>query len=99
MINPLYDRVVVKPSEAQTTTSGGLLIPEQAREKALKGVVLAVGNGYRHEQGTLWPLTVGVGDEVLLPERGGTEVVVNGTKLVILREEEILGVLNKGEDS
>jgi len=93
MLRPLYDRVVVRRVTEEEKTPGGLFIPEQAKEKPAQGEVLAIGNGRRLESGELITLDTKVGDRVLFGKYSGTEIELNGEKLLILREDEILGVV------
>ena len=93
MIRPLYDRVVVRRVVEEERSKGGLFIPEQAKEKPAQGEVLAVGQGRRPDNGGLIPLETKVGDRVLFGKYSGTEVELDGEKLLILREDEILGVI------
>ncbi|XP_022905190.1 10 kDa heat shock protein, mitochondrial isoform X2 [Onthophagus taurus] len=88
---PMMDRVLVKKFEAMTKTKGGIVIPEKATAKVLKATVVAVGQGSRNQQGEFVPLTVKVGDNVLLPEYGGTKVEIDeNTEYHLYRESEIL---------
>ena len=93
MLRPLYDRVVVRRVVEEERSKGGLFIPEQAKEKPAQGEVLAVGKGRRLESGELIALETAVGDKVLFGKYSGTEVELDGEKLLILREDEILGVI------
>ena len=93
MIRPLYDRVVVRRVVEEERSKGGLFIPEQAKEKPAQGEVLAVGKGRRLESGELIALETAVGDKVLFGKYSGTEIELDGEKLLILREDEILGVV------
>jgi chaperonin GroES len=93
-IRPLYDRIVVKRIEEQETTRNGIVIPDSAMEKPQEGEVLAVGHGKRLEDGTLVPLDVKVGDRVLFGKYSGTETKVVGTEYIIMREDDILGILD-----
>jgi chaperonin GroES len=93
MIRPLYDRVVVRRVLEEERSKGGLFIPEQAKEKPAQGEVLAVGKGRRLESGELIALETAVGDKVLFGKYSGTEIELDGEKLLILREDEILGVV------
>jgi chaperonin GroES len=86
-IKPLADRVLIKPTPAEETTMSGIIIPDSAKEKPLKGTVLAVGNGTKDEQ-----MVVKVGDTVLYGKYAGTEVELNGDKLLIMRQSDILGI-------
>ena len=95
-IRPLYDRVVVKRlEEEEEKTSGGIYIPDTAKEKPQKGEVLAVGQGKRLDDGKLVPLDVKVGDKVLFGKYAGNEVKIDGEECLIMREDEILGVLEE----
>ena len=87
-ITPLHDRVIVKPAAAETTTAGGIIIPDTAKEKPQKGTVVAVGTGKKDE-----PMTVKVGDNVMYSKYGGTEINVEGDDLLIMRESDILAIL------
>ena|ERR1700731_1972277 len=93
MLRPLYDRVVVRRVLEEERSKGGLFIPEQAKEKPAQGEVLAVGKGRRLESGELIALETAVGDKVLFGKYSGTEIELDGEKLLILREDEILGVV------
>ena len=88
-LTPLGDRVVVRQIEAEEVTASGIVLPDTAQEKPLRGTVLAVGEG-RWENGTRVPLDVVVGDEVIYSKYGGTDVTVDGEDLLILRESDIL---------
>ncbi|QDU38786.1 10 kDa chaperonin [Maioricimonas rarisocia] len=89
-LNPLDDRVVVEPVEAEETTAGGIVLPDAAKEKPQRGKVVAVGPGRLLESGERCPVSVGEGDEVLFGKYGGTEIEVDGSELKILRESDIL---------
>ncbi len=93
MIRPLYDRAVVRRVIEEERSKGGLYIPEQAKEKPAQGEVLAIGQGRRLESGAVVPLEIAVGDKVLFGKYSGTEIELDGEKLLILREDEILGVV------
>jgi len=93
MLRPLYDRVVVRRVVEEERSKGGLFIPEQAKEKPAQGEVLAVGKGRRLESGELIALETAIGDKVLFGKYSGTEIELDGEKLLILREDEILGVI------
>jgi len=90
---PLHDRVVVKRLEEETKTAGGIIIPDSAAEKPQRGKVLAVGPGGRGDDNELVPLDVKVGDQVLFGKWSGTEVKVDGEDLLIMKESDIMGVL------
>lgn len=92
-IRPLHDRVVVKRLETETTTPGGIVIPDNAKEKPITAEVVAVGGGKPLDNGEKRALSVKVGDRVLIGKYSGTEVKVAGVEHVVLREDEILGVL------
>ena len=91
-IKPLGDRVVVKPIEQESKTKSGIIIPDTAKEKSHQGEVIAIGQG-RYEDGKLMPLTVKLGDKVLYKEYGGDEFKLDGKEVIILKEEDILGVI------
>jgi chaperonin GroES len=92
-IRPLHDRVIVKRVEEETTTAGGILLPGSAAEKPSQGVILAVGAGKQLDNGTVRALEVKVGDKVLFGKYAGNEVKVDGDDLIVMREEDIMGVL------
>ncbi|MGZ8929137.1 co-chaperone GroES [Methylobacter sp.] len=92
-IRPLHDRVIVKRVEEETTTPGGIVLPGSAAEKPSQGVILAVGNGKQLDNGTVRALDVKVGDKVLFGKYAGNEVKVDGDELIVMREEDIMGVL------
>jgi chaperonin GroES len=90
---PLHDRVVVKRITPETKSKGGIIIPDTAREKPQQGEVVAVGPGGRDEAGKLIPIDVKVGDKVLFGKWSGTEVVLEGDELLIMKESDVMGVL------
>jgi len=90
---PLHDRVVVKRIEAEEKSSGGIIIPDTAKEKPQQGEVIAVGPGGRDEAGKLIPMDVQVGDRVLFGKWSGTEVKIDGDEFLIMKESDIMGVL------
>jgi chaperonin GroES len=90
---PLHDRVIVRRVEEDTKTSGGIIIPDTAKEKPMQGEVIAVGPGGRDETGKLVPLDVKVGDRVLFGKWSGTEVKIEGEELLIMKESDIFGVI------
>lgn len=94
-IKPLYDRVLVKRLESEQTSAGGIIIPDTAQEKTQAGNVIMVGDGKVLNDGSLRPLKVKAGDKILFGKYSGTEVKVGGEELLILREEEILGIFEK----
>jgi chaperonin GroES len=91
---PLGDRVLVKRVEEATTTKGGIIIPDTAKEKPQEGEVIAVGSGVRDEDGKFVALDVAVGDRILFGKWSGTEVKIEGEDLIIMKESDILGVLS-----
>ncbi|KAF0153645.1 MAG: Chaperonin GroES [Ignavibacteria bacterium] len=92
-IQPLQDRVVVKPKEAEETTKGGIILPDTAKEKPIEGTIVAVGEGKTADNGTLTKLTVKVGDVVLYGKYSGTEIKVEGEDYLIMRESDIYGIV------
>jgi chaperonin GroES len=92
---PLHDRVVVKRIEAEEKTSGGIIIPDTAKEKPMEGEVIAVGPGARNEQGQLVPLDVKQGDRILFGKWSGTEVKIDGEELLIMKETDIMGIVDE----
>lgn len=94
-IRPLQDRLVVSRIADQEKTKGGIIIPDTAKEKPIEGKVLAVGNGRILEDGSTRKLDVKVGDRILFTKYGGNEVTIDGEQLLILREEDILGIVEK----
>jgi chaperonin GroES len=92
-IRPLHDRVIVRRLEEELKTLGGIVIPETAAEKPSRGEIIAVGNGKVLENGTVRPLDVKVGDKVLFGKYSGTEVKLDGVEFVVMREEDIMAVL------
>ncbi|MGD8781517.1 MAG: co-chaperone GroES [Ignavibacteria bacterium] len=91
-IKPLADRVIVKPKEAEEKTAGGIILPDTAKEKPIEGTIVAVGGG-KYEDGKLVELTVKVGDVVLYGKYGGTEITVDGQEYLIMRENDIYGIV------
>jgi len=92
---PLHDRVVVKRVDSETKTSGGIIIPDTATEKPQQGEVVAVGPGTRDESGKLVPIDLKNGDKVLFGKWSGTEVKIDGQELLIMKESDVMGVLEK----
>jgi len=92
-LRPLHDRILVKRVESETTSKGGIIIPENAKEKPLEGEIVAVGSGRVLEDGTVRPLQVKAGDRVLFAKYAETEVKVGGENFLLLREDDLLGVL------
>ena len=96
-IRPLYDRIVVERVEETETMAGGLYIPDSAKEKPQKGKVIAVGKGKRLEDGTVVALDVQPGDQILFGKYSGNEIKIDGSEYLIMREDEVLGVLEAGD--
>ncbi len=92
-VRPLGDRVLVKPLEAGETKKGGIIIPDTAKEKPQEGEVIALGTGKRDDDGKMIPFTVKQGDKVLISKYGGTEIKIEDTSYLIMREDDILGVV------
>jgi chaperonin GroES len=90
---PLHDRVVVRRLTAEERTTGGIIIPDTAQEKPMQGEVIAVGPGARNEQGQLVPLDVKAGDRILFGKWSGTEVKLSGEELLIMKESDIMGII------
>jgi len=94
---PLHDRVVIRRAEGDTKSKGGIIIPDNAKEKPQQGEVIAVGPGARDENGALVPLDVKAGDLILFGKWSGTEVKIDGEDLLIMKEADIMGVIDKSE--
>ncbi|MRR58867.1 MAG: co-chaperone GroES [Deltaproteobacteria bacterium] len=92
-LRPLQDRIIVKRLEEETMTAGGLYIPDTAKEKPQKGEIIAVGKGKVADDGKLLPMDVKVGDKVLFGKYAGTEIKIDGVDYLIMREDDILGVI------
>ena len=92
-VRPLYDNIIVKRLEAETTTSSGIIIPDNAKEKPSEGIVQAVGNGKMNDNGEARPLQVKEGDRVLFGKYSGSEIKINGEELLILAEDKILAII------
>jgi chaperonin GroES len=92
-VKPLHDRILVKRIEETETTKGGIIIPDSAKEKPQEGKVIAVGAGKRDEKGERVPMEIKKGDRILFGKYGGTEIKLDGVEHVILREDEVLGIL------
>jgi chaperonin GroES len=90
---PLHDRVLVRRIDAEEKTAGGIIIPDTAKEKPQEGEIIAVGPGARNEQGQLVPLDVKAGDRVLFGKWSGTEVKIDGEDLLIMKESDLLGIV------
>jgi chaperonin GroES len=96
---PLHDRVVVRRLEDETKTSGGIIIPDTAKEKPMQGEIVAAGPGARNEQGALVPLDVKAGDRILFGKWSGTEVKIDGEELLIMKESDVLGIIEGAASS
>ena len=96
MVNfrPLHDRVAVEAIEKEEKTAGGIIIPDAAKEKPIQGKIVAVGKGSKNDKGEVTPLDVKVGDIVLYGKWAGTEVEIGGKKLMIMKESDIMGIIN-----
>lgn len=92
-IKPLHDKVLVKRVDEETKTAGGIIIPDTAKEKPSEGIVEAVGNGFRADDGKIVPMSVKVGDRVLFAKWGGTEVKLGGETRLIIKESDILAIV------
>ena len=95
-IRPLYDRIVTKRIDEQETIRGGIIIPDSAKEKPQEAEVVAIGHGKRLENGELVPLDVRVGDRILFGKYTGNEIRLDGEEYIIMREEDVLGILDAG---
>jgi len=91
---PLHDRILVRRVEESETTRGGIIIPDSAKDKPQEGEVISVGKGKSNEEGKVFPLAVKEGDRILFGKYAGTEIKIDGDDFVIMREEEVLGVLS-----
>ena len=92
-IRPLHDRVIVKRLEEERTSAGGIIIPDSAAEKPIQGKIVAIGKGKILENGSVRPLDLKVGDKILFGKYGGTEVKVDGEDLLVMREEDVMAVI------
>jgi len=92
-LQPLEDRIVIRPQDAEATTASGLVIPDTAKEKPQQGEVLAVGAGRRGDNGDLIPMEVAVGDTIVYSKYGGTEIASNGEDLLILNARDVLAIV------
>ena len=92
-IRPLHDRVIVKRNDAETKTASGIIIPDTAKEKPQEGEIVAAGSGIRKDDGSLIPLDVKKGDKVLFGKYAGTEIKIDGEELLMMKEDDILGVI------
>jgi chaperonin GroES len=96
---PLHDRVVIRRVEAEEKTAGGIIIPDTAKEKPMEGEVVAVGPGARDEAGKIQPLDVKAGDRVLFGKWSGTEVKLDGEDLIIMKESDIMGIIDHAAET
>ena len=92
-LRPLQDRIIVKRIEEEAITAGGIFIPETAKEKPQQGEIIAVGNGKKTEEGKILPVDVKKGDKVLFGKYAGTEIKIDGQEYLIMREDDILGIM------
>ncbi len=92
---PLHDRIVVRRLEQEQKTAGGIIIPDSAQEKPIEGEVLAIGDGARDENGKLQPLSVKAGDRIIFGKWSGTEVKIDGKELLIMKESDVFGIVQK----
>ena len=95
---PLHDRVLVRRLEQKEKTAGGIIIPDTAKEKPMEGEVVAVGSGLRNEQGQVTPLDVKAGDKILFSKWSGTEVQMDGDELLVMKESDIMGIIEDAAD-
>ena len=93
-LTPLHDRILVRRVDEGETVRGGIIIPDTAKEKPQEGEVIAVGKGKKNEEGKVFPLDVQEGDRILFGKYSGTEIRIDGEELLIMREEEVLGILS-----
>lgn len=92
-VKPLHDRVLVERTESEEKTAGGIIMPDSAKEKPQEGKIVAVGNGTKKEDGTVVPLDVKSGDKILFAKWSGTEIKINGKELLIMKESDILAIV------
>jgi chaperonin GroES len=92
---PLHDRILVRRTEEGETIRGGIIIPDSAKEKPQEGEVIAVGKGKSNDEGKVFPLDVKAGDHILFGKYSGTEIKIDGEDFIIMREEEVLGIIKK----
>jgi len=98
-VRPLHDRIIIKRVEEKESIKGGIIIPDSAKEKPQEGLVIAVGNGKKNEDGKVFPLDVKAGDRILFGKYSGTEIKLDNEEYLILREEEVLGVLQAAKSA
>lgn len=94
-VKPLHDRVLVERTESEEKTAGGIIVPDSAKEKPQEGCIIAAGNGTKKEDGTVIPLDVKQGDKILFAKWSGTEIKLNGKELLIMKESDILAVIEQ----
>lgn len=92
-LQPLHDRIIVRPAKAEEVTRGGIIIPDTAKEKPMQGEIIAIGQGKQNEEGKITPLHVKVGDQVLYGKYAGTEVTVDNEELLIMRESDVFAII------
>ena len=92
-LKPIQDRILVRREDAEERTSGGIIIPETSQEKPSKGPVVAVGDGARDDKGNIIPMTLKIGDKIFFTKWGGTEVKVDGEDLLIMKESDVLAII------
>ena len=92
-LKPIQDRILVRREDAEERTSGGIIIPETSQEKPSKGTVVAVGDGARDDKGNIIPMTLKIGDKIFFTKWGGTEVKVDGEDLLIMKESDVLAII------
>lgn len=93
-LTPLHDRVIVKPSQPEEVTKGGIIIPDTAKEKPQQGTIVAVGSGRVNDEGKVLPLTVKKDDKVLYGKYSGTEITIDGEEFLMMRESDIFAIIN-----
>ena len=98
-LTPLHDRILVRRVEESETTRGGIIIPDSAKDKPQEGEVIAVGKGKSNDEGKVFPLAVKAGDRILFGKYSGTEIKIDGEEFLIMREEEVLGILEGASKS
>jgi chaperonin GroES len=96
-LRPLYDRILVKRTEEKEQVKGGIIIPDSAKEKPQSGFVIAAGKGKRLESGQMVPLDVKAGDQILFAKYSGSEVKIDGAEFLIMREDEVLGIVEEAK--
>ena len=94
---PLHDRIAIKVIKQEQKTAGGIIIPDTAQEKPMQGEVVAVGKGYRNDDGSVTPLELKVGDIILFSKWGGTEVKIEGEDILIMKESDVLGIITQNQ--